>query len=489
MTANDLPGSERHAGGDLPAISLPFRLAMVLTFANAIWFVWSNRFLLLGDYPDSVYQGWLFARLLTGQSPAGYTVARYPVPNSTVTVAIGILDLIFQPEISGKLVVTLGIALFILGSLYLLKSLNGSERNPILFATALFVFNGFLLCGELAYFIGLGVFFLYAGYLIRRLRWLGNINPAIVLVASCALFFTHIADYAAAILVSAAIVLTRPGKETLTRLVLPFFPSGAMLIWSFVGQRSSGGPAAGAVWHFWSMHQFAGAIVGAFSLFPGFPPWIEFGAPATRVAAMLNFLSCSAMVLACIATCLDFAGSRDAKAAIPMATLLCSVAVIATGYAYGIFVSPGERFLFPAAWLALCWIGSWLSDSRYDRARRLAAIALFALAVVQGVYLDAAAARVSVHLSDTYAKLRRTRNRGEFCDAYQKLFTRSWPQPHRSMLESFFPTYATMIRVPYYIYVEDATNAPINPVGLIVKQPNGDYTNACGPGAVARGSE
>jgi hypothetical protein len=167
------------------------RFAAALTPHSAAWFIWSNRFQPLPDYPDWVYQGWLFARLLTGHALPGYQVAHYPVPNSTVTIAFGLLDLVFQPEVSGKLLLTLAILLFISGSLYLLTALGRSERNPLLFAPLIFAFNYFLLSGELAYFLGLGFFFLWPGT-FQAPEFAGK-DPSRARAGRflCALFFPH----------------------------------------------------------------------------------------------------------------------------------------------------------------------------------------------------------------------------------------------------------------------------------------------------------
>ena len=48
----------------------------------------------------------MFSRLLAGNASSGYRIAPYPVPNTTVTLAIGLLDLATSPETSGKLIVT-----------------------------------------------------------------------------------------------------------------------------------------------------------------------------------------------------------------------------------------------------------------------------------------------------------------------------------------------------------------------------------------------
>ncbi|HYL60049.1 MAG TPA: hypothetical protein VEU51_14355, partial [Candidatus Acidoferrales bacterium] len=220
------------------------RAALAIALANAGWLVWANRFPPLQDYPDWLYQGWILSRMLAGHAPAGYRIAPYPVPNTIVTLTLGLLDLATSPETAGKLVVTFAIATFIAGSLFVMTALNKSERNPLLLVPLVFVFNYFLLGGELAYLLGLGIFFLFAGYLIRTLPSPEHASPGLIVIASCALFFTHIAAYAAAGLVLIAVVCANRRRIVLFRVILPLIPSGLLLTWSFVGQKLQNGPAA-----------------------------------------------------------------------------------------------------------------------------------------------------------------------------------------------------------------------------------------------------
>jgi hypothetical protein len=163
------------------------------------------------------------------------------------------------------------------------------------------------------------------------------------------------------------------------------------------------------------------------------------------------------------------------------------VAVVAAGYSYGQFFSPGERFLYPAAWLAFCWLGySW---SPNERVTRIATAALATLIAIQGWYFNVAAAKTSMHIGAELEHLRGAVSREEFCRTYDELFTGSWEAGSRPLLAAFFPTNAPAAYVPYYIYIQNAEAAPIHPVGLISKQPNGDYTNACGVGAIAGGGQ
>ncbi|HUY18551.1 MAG TPA: hypothetical protein VMV15_04930 [Candidatus Binataceae bacterium] len=468
--------------------SVIFRGVVAFALANALWLIWSSRFPPLQDYPDWVYQGWLLSRIISGHAMSGYTLAHYPVPNTSVTLALGLLDLAIAPQISGKILLTLIVGLFVFGSIYLLKLLNRSERNPLLLVPLVLVFNFSLLFGGLACALGLGGLFLYAGYLFRRMSAPATINPLIVLIASCALFLTHIADYGAAGVVTAAILITQPDRLMLRRMALPWLPSGGLLIWSTLGQKLTGGLAAHAVWKFWSAHQLAGAMVAAFPVFTGFLPWVGFDSPLVPVAAAINLLWCVGIVIAClVAAAAVFRKQGSVSHAVSLATALSVIAVVAGGYAYGIFISPGGRFLLPAAWLALCWLGSSRLATQGGRMRRALSIVLIAVIFAQAAWLDHSFSVVGAHLEVEYQKFRSAPTRAAFCAEYRDVMTRSWPSHPQPLRQWFFPAYAPIVRLPYYLYIERADSAPINPVGFLIKRPNGDFNDVCGRGGIAGG--
>ena len=145
-----------------------FRVTFAACVFSALLLIWSHRFLPISDYPDWIFQGSIAARLIQGKAPASYTFKHYPVPNSAVVVLLGALDLVFSPELSGKLVLSLCIVLIALSSTYLLRSIRPRAGNPLLLIPLLFLLNTYFFWGELNYLLGLALLFLYCGYLFRR---------------------------------------------------------------------------------------------------------------------------------------------------------------------------------------------------------------------------------------------------------------------------------------------------------------------------------
>lgn len=62
-------------------------------------------FPLLHDYPEWVYQGWIFQQLLEDQSAVAvnYQLVKYPVPNSLSQVVVGLLMLVLSAVLAAKL--------------------------------------------------------------------------------------------------------------------------------------------------------------------------------------------------------------------------------------------------------------------------------------------------------------------------------------------------------------------------------------------------
>ena len=144
-----------------------FRSTFAACVVSGLVLIWSHRFLPISDYPDWVFEGSVVAELLHGEAPASYSFKNYPVPNAGAVALIGILDLVFSPEASGRIVLSLSIILLALSSTYLLRSLRPDTESPLLLIPLLFLPGTFFFWGELSYIFGLSLFLFYCGYLFR----------------------------------------------------------------------------------------------------------------------------------------------------------------------------------------------------------------------------------------------------------------------------------------------------------------------------------
>ena len=475
-------GAVRDSMAD-PRGSLMFRSAFTLTLFNSLWFIWSNRFLPISDYPDWVFQGTIMARMLRGAAVPHYSIKLYPIPYSTIVTLLGLLDLIFPAEVSGKIVLSLTVVLFAVSSTYLLKALNRSEGNPLLYVPLVFILNCWFFWGELFYLLGTGLLFLYLGYLLRRLESLESISGWSLAVVSCALFFSHLLPYLTALLVSAIVVLPRSDVKLARKFLLAFVPSVALTVWYALARFLTEPLAQHVLWIPWTSHLIAGRFLAAFSPFPEFLPWLGSQLVVTKIAAVANLAICVAFALLWPACAFIWIRGGRQRSVVLLAALGCLAAVFAGGYSFAGMVSPGERFLYPAGWLALCWLAAnWGALENFRIAKALTAL-IFALVVAQGAYLDVYGAMVSDRLQSLYAQLRAAKTQAEFCAIYDDSVSRSWDVPHRRGLDRFLTNHASAPRLPYYMFIEDRVTAPIFQIGVLSYDGPGSGESLCGPDA------
>ena len=457
------------------------RILIRSTFAacviSALALIWSHRFLPISDYPDWVFEGSIVAQLLHGSAPASYSFKHYPVPYSGTVALLGVLDLVFPPEMSGKVVLSLCVILFALSSTYLLNSLRGDTDNPLILVPLLFLLNTFFFWGELFYLFGLSLFFLYSGYLFRRIYRAEPINWWLIGVASIAMFFFHAIPYATAILVTLTLILVESRTELIGPFVISFAPSIGLTIW-YALERSALKHLA-SVWRFWSLHQLAGRWLAAFSPFPEFLPWLGIEAPLMKVFAILNLIVALVLTLVVPLCMLSPIRLRTRHSGVLASAIVCGVAVIAAGYEFEGMISPGERFLYPAVWIGLCWLIGTRSFDRVSVGGRVLTVSLIALLTCQILFLQINVGAVSNDLTALYSRLRSAGSHAEMCAVYETYRQQSWDQPHRSGLDVLLTNHASVPRLPYYLYMENKAEAPIFQMGILTYTGPGDNEDLC----------
>jgi hypothetical protein len=177
------------------------------------------------DYPDWVYQGVLFHGVLTGHPVAGYMLKHYPVPNSTTTVGLGVLDCVMPWQWAGKLWIVLYLALAGFASWMVLQALGIREWRLVVTIPAIVFLNLNFWYGHINFEIGLCLVLLLLGMLVRKASSLG-VAAMLVLI-----FFTHMEACAAALLLlgiwSAAARQWRRLWATLPAIVLTVWYAAA----------------------------------------------------------------------------------------------------------------------------------------------------------------------------------------------------------------------------------------------------------------------
>jgi hypothetical protein len=452
------------------------RAVLTVTLANDFWFIWSRRFTPLSDFPDWIYQGYVFSGFIRARPLPGFAVRSYPVPDTTLTVILGVLDLVFAPEAAGKIVLCLALILFAGGSIYLFKCAGISERSPIMYAPLVLMTGTWFFGGQIAFLLGLAIFFVFSGYLIPRA---GNQQPArfgIVAALACALYFTHFLAYLAAGIVAAILMVWRGDWRWRIGIAAAFAPSICLAAWYSVVRLTSPELSSGQIWLPWTFHQAAGNFVAAFAPIQTFPPFM---APDDHVAKFAGIVNAAASVvaLAVWAACAIrwWRLRRDGAIVSMVATCLLAFALMGTHFA--LVMAPGARFLYPALWLGLFYLGR-TGSSQSSRAGSAVAI-ICAVLIAQGAYFDIEVANVSRQLDSLYTELIQTKDRSAFCATYERYANHSWGRQNRQGLERFLPASSSVVRLPYYMFLAEQTPAPVFPTGILSYSGAGNYNDPC----------
>jgi len=72
--------------------------------------------------------------------------------------------------------------------------------------------------------------------------------------------------------------------------------------------------------------------------------------------AILNLVVALALTLVIPLCILCWTKIRTRYTGVLASAVVCGIAVIASGYEFEGMVSPGERFLYLALWIGLCWL-------------------------------------------------------------------------------------------------------------------------------------
>ncbi len=459
-----------------PEHSWMLRAVLTVTLANDFWFIWSNRFTPLSDFPDWIYQGYVFSGFIRARPLAGFAVRSCPVPDTTLTVILGVLDLVFAPEAAGKIVLCLALILFAGGSIYLFKRAGISEHSPVMYAPLVLMTGALFFGGQIAFLLGLGIFFVFSGYLIPRAGDRQCARFGIVAALACALYFTHFLAYLAGGIVAGILIVSRGDRRWRIGIAAAFAPSVCLTAWYSVVRLTSPELSGGQIWLPWTLHQAAGNFVAMFAPIQTFPPFMDPNDRAALFAEVVNAAACVAVLAVWTACAIRWWRlRRDGAIVCMVAACLLMFALMGTHFA--LVMAPGARFLYPALWLGLFYLGR-TGSGQGSRAGWAVAI-ICAVLIAQGAYFDVEVAKVSRQLDSLYAELIQTKDRIAFCATYERYADRSWGRQHRRGLERFLPATSSVVRLPYHIFLAEQTSAPVFPTGILFYSGPGNYNDAC----------
>lgn len=135
-------------------------------------YLFSFEYLPLQDYPDWLYEGHLFNQyVFHGNDFGGYfSFHGYIPPNGASTIGIGLLSIIVDPFIAGKLYLFAALAFMYFGCYYYLQLFSKTKSITNSIVALYFVFNLHFLIGNISFLFGLGFALSSFCYLYKRSR-------------------------------------------------------------------------------------------------------------------------------------------------------------------------------------------------------------------------------------------------------------------------------------------------------------------------------
>jgi hypothetical protein len=387
--------------------------------------VWLYRFLPLLDWPDWLFQGGLFTRVLRGEALPGYAFSALPVPNATSTLAIGLLGLAVDLETAGKLFLSAYVLLWLLGARFLLAATHAELGRELALIPPLFVLNFAFFHGNVNFAVGTALLFVALGLLLAHRRDLAHLPVAPLALVAVAIALSHGASYFTLLLSAGLLAIFDLRPRSLARVALTLAPSALLLVpYALLRVGSGGAAVATDVPLSYLLKGKVASIPGYFAPFQGFYPFLDLGGAAVFLAAR--------------------AGRER-----PVLTVLAVFAAIylLSPVAIGDFGSPGERLLYPGLMLALA-LGLPGLPPRLDhglaRALRASAVGLLAL---QFVFLHTHGAHVAAELARVEAEVERLEVPGAYRIVREDTFDVSVPPRVKPF---YLPVHEALFRVPYY---------------------------------------
>lgn len=219
-----------------------FTLALTLVLVVCLLVV--QPFPLLHDFPEWMYQGWLFHHLMGGTSEAisqQYVIADYPVPNSLSQVVMGGLNFLVTPVAAGRIWLLCYFALAAALWWHLYRR-HGDSLQQLLLTSVITLGPGFW-NGYINFQFALLWFALYLVLDARR----GSRSLALILPCSALLFFSHAAVYLVFLLYVVLQILVDPAVVRRKMMLLAgLLPSVVLIGWYSVVLISSYGARQGS---------------------------------------------------------------------------------------------------------------------------------------------------------------------------------------------------------------------------------------------------
>ncbi len=428
----------------------PIYVFVFLLTLGWIAFIWSFRFLPSEDYPLWLCAAKVFSRFIHGQSITPYKIVAWPVPNSAFVGIVGLLDLFFSPEVSGKIFLTACAVLYILGAYLLVGSFAPRRDSALLLLPMLFVFHRSVWAGELSFSFGLG-FLLFAMAIALRVR---RLSPLAVFSISIGLFYLHAIPYFSWLIFLGALCLFDSSRLPRVKTLIAVVPSLFLLVLYVLhrehhsGMKMDFGPISTLrkTPLFWSL----------FSPLHFFDPFYVSDSHWIKVAAIF-FNSCSVAVVILLIGLWTWRfptrlrRENGSVRAVPLTALIffAIFAVFPFDAFTGVF-DFNYRFLLPAFFLVLASLAPVLPSHRTVK------VVIASAAALVLVFNFWHTARISRELAETYEALSQANLDPGFRDVTQNEFEPLAPvaAPNAMTGKRLLPVHESLMYFADYLRLE-----------------------------------
>ncbi len=420
------------------------------------------------DYPDWLYQGYLFSAILRGTAPPGFHLAAYPVPNAVSTIIIGVGSFIFSPEVSGKIFLSLYILLFAGGSWYLLSTFIRKGESSLVVFPLLFMFNHPFFHGNVNYIFSLGILFFCSGYLLRVHEKSREPNTRIIAAVSLLLFFSHGSAYIAWVVF--VIVFLCVGTKKFLKPLLALTPSLFLFLWYLVHGCIVTGSVESPTLDLSPVSLLKTKLFNAYiycSPLPGFYPFTSNDASVLTTISPVNPLLC--LVIAGI-------GIYWLRAAWTSTRTEKIVHITAAVYLLMFFFSPqrvagmvrpGQRFLYPALWLIFTCAAAHIRFRRTTALQHVVMAAFVVVFTLVMLCIFISTADISREMNIMYKALKPVALEGEVAVIDESHFNYGGQFERPNPVPRILPSHAPLARLPYYGAIKKNQPLDIFQTGII----------------------
>ena len=215
----------------------PRTAIIVLLLMMSVAPIWLVRYPPLQDYPDLLMQGAILTHW--GDASLGlqdlFSLKLVPVPRLAALSLLYLFGQVFEPEIAGKLTISVYLLVFPLSVFYLIRSSQRRETSAEL-AGFLFTYNFWFFQGSFDYLLAMAVAFCAMGFVIRFWDSFSLPHVLAVIGFSILCYFSHLMGYLAFTMIVGLLWLATPGRrwERVPMLAAAVLPGLALFIWYFL---------------------------------------------------------------------------------------------------------------------------------------------------------------------------------------------------------------------------------------------------------------